>query len=131
MYGKYAPGKWNDNYCDAVHDYVCEKQNGVHNCPDGWLTYGDYCYQLNAHPGQRVTWEQAHTACRDYNKAWEEKIKVSSSTGICISTWIDPEVLKININKARFEIYIIGLPEVLKININKAPFEIYIIGLLV
>ena len=44
---------WNDNNCDANNNYICEKNSGTHNCPGGWITHGDYCYQLNAHPVQR------------------------------------------------------------------------------
>ena len=29
MYGEYGVGKWNDNYCNSIRDYICEKASGM------------------------------------------------------------------------------------------------------
>lgn len=29
MYGRWAPGKWNDNHCSALRNYICEKKGGM------------------------------------------------------------------------------------------------------
>ena len=26
VHGKFAPGKWNDNYCSSLRNYICEKK---------------------------------------------------------------------------------------------------------
>ena len=28
VHGKVAPGKWNDNYCSSLRNYICEKKAG-------------------------------------------------------------------------------------------------------
>ena len=35
-------------------------------CPEDWITYGEMCYQLNAHPEQKKTWLEADQACRSF-----------------------------------------------------------------
>ena len=29
MYGHWLPGKWNDNHCTSIRDYICEKKSGA------------------------------------------------------------------------------------------------------
>lgn len=84
MYGHWRPGKWNDNHCTSIRDYICEKKSGVHNCPDGWFTYRDYCYQLNAHPNQKTTWKEARRVCLDFNKPWKDNIDVAKADLVSI-----------------------------------------------
>ena len=38
-------------------------------CPEGWITYDDMCYQVNAHPEQKKTWLEANDACQSYEDA--------------------------------------------------------------
>ena len=38
-------------------------------CPEGWISNGDYCYQLNIHPEQKLTWNAAKRACRAFKGA--------------------------------------------------------------
>lgn len=28
IYGHWLPGKWNDNHCSSIRDYICEKKSG-------------------------------------------------------------------------------------------------------
>ena len=38
-------------------------------CPEDWITYGDMCYQVNAHPEQKKTWLEADKACTSFEGA--------------------------------------------------------------
>lgn len=29
IYGHWLPGKWNDNHCNSLRDYICEKNSGL------------------------------------------------------------------------------------------------------
>ena len=35
-------------------------------CPEDWINYGDFCYQLNNHPEQKTSWIAAESACRSF-----------------------------------------------------------------
>ena len=59
---------------------------GVHNCPDGWVTYKDHCYQINAHPNQQTTWSNARRMCLDFNKPWKDKIDVAKADLVSITS---------------------------------------------
>ncbi|XP_066921242.1 lymphocyte antigen 75-like isoform X2 [Clytia hemisphaerica] len=86
IYGHWLPGKWNDNHCSSIRDYICEKKSGVHNCPDGWVTYKDHCYQINAHPNQQTTWSNARRICLDFNSPWKDKIDVARADLVSITS---------------------------------------------
>ena len=57
---------------------------GVHNCPQDWLTHGDYCYQLNNHPVQRFTWGAARNSCLDFNLRWRKEFNVAQADLVSI-----------------------------------------------
>ncbi|XP_065683392.1 uncharacterized protein LOC100215503 isoform X1 [Hydra vulgaris] len=72
-------GLWNDNHCTTLFNYICEKVSGVHNCPDGWIVYGNNCYQINAHPNQKVTYAEAEKECHSFNQLWGKNIDVTKA----------------------------------------------------
>ncbi|XP_048579859.1 uncharacterized protein LOC5521691 isoform X2 [Nematostella vectensis] len=64
MYSGSLGGFWNDDYCDTLRAYVCEKPNGQSLCPVNWVPYKDSCYHFNTHQAQLVTWEKAYNVCQ-------------------------------------------------------------------
>ena len=66
---------------------------GVHNCPQGWYTYGDYCYQINAHPNQRTTWENARQTCLRFNDRWQDQNKVAEADLVSITSKKENQML--------------------------------------
>jgi len=58
----------------------------VHNCPDGWHTFQDYCYQFNAHPNQKTTWNNARQECLNFNQPWKATIDVAKADLVSISS---------------------------------------------
>lgn len=58
----------------------------MHNCPDGWHTNKDYCYQFNAHPNQKASWKDARRECQDYNLPWKDSIDVANADLVSISS---------------------------------------------
>ena len=58
----------------------------MHNCPDGWYTNKDYCYQFNAHPNQKASWKDARRECQDFNQPWKDSIDVANADLVSISS---------------------------------------------
>ena len=67
---------------------------GVHNCPDGWVTYKDHCYQINAHPSQKTSWGKAREECLSFNQPWKKAIDVAKADLVSITSTDEQDFLE-------------------------------------
>lgn len=60
--------------------------SGTHNCPDGWENFNSYCYQINAHPNQKLSWADARTLCQSFSEPWKKIVDVAKADLVSITS---------------------------------------------
>ena len=60
--------------------------SGTHNCPDGWVRNDQYCYQINAHPNQKLSFSDAQKLCHAFNTPWKDNVDVAKAELVSITS---------------------------------------------